>query len=110
MRVCVHIPTNKLIEMQSAATEGTLLKNAIVAGYLAAELEERVVTKAEYLALLVAPTADELAASAVDRVDRLQFDVLFNHENRMRALEAKAPITPAQFRDALIARCKVLNP
>src|SRR3990167_3521061 len=50
------------------------------------------------------PTFDERAMTCVDRLDRLQFDVLFNHENRTRALEAKAPITAAQFRDALIAR------
>lgn len=56
------------------------------------------------------PTKDDLAAAASDAIDRLQFDVLFNVENRIRALESKAAITRAQYRDALIARWKVLNP
>jgi hypothetical protein len=56
------------------------------------------------------PTKDDLAAAASDAIDRLQFDVLFNQENRIRALEGKAAITRAQYRDALIARWKVLNP
>lgn len=56
-----------------------------------------------------APTVDERAARKVDSLDRLQFEVLFNHENRIRALEGKASITAAQFRDALIARWKEIT-
>ena len=52
------------------------------------------------------PSADELAGIAVDRMDRLQFEVSFDHENRIRAREGKGAITRAQFRDALIARWK----
>ena len=38
----------------------------------------------------------------VDSVDMLIFKVMFNHENRIRALESKAPITPQQFKTALL--------
>ena len=36
-------------------------------------------------------------------IDRAELKTLFNHENRIRALEAKAPITQAQFVAALKA-------
>ena len=38
----------------------------------------------------------------VDNVDMLVFKVLFNHENRIRALESKAAITAQQFKTALL--------
>lgn len=70
------------------------------------------------------PTPDQLAATASDSIDRLQFDVMFSVENNVRALRAlintllpgsftaaqAAQITRVQYRDALIARWKVLNP
>jgi len=56
-------------------------------------------------------TADELAASAeankvayVDSIDRLQFLVMFDMENRVRVLEGKSPVTAANYRNALKAR------
>jgi hypothetical protein len=55
-------------------------------------------------------TADQRGALAVDALDRLWFEVNFDQENRMRAFESKAAITRAQYRDALIARWKQLNP
>ena len=36
-------------------------------------------------------------------VDRAELKTLFNHENRIRVLEAKAPITQAQFVAAIKA-------
>lgn len=53
---------------------------------------------------------DAKAGVAVDAMDRFQFEVLFQMESRMRVLEAKAPITRAQYRTALIAAWKALNP
>jgi hypothetical protein len=67
---------------------------------------------------------DTRAAACVDGVDRLQFDVLVTQENNVRALRAlintllpgsftagqAAQITQAQYRSALIARYKALNP
>ena len=53
-------------------------------------------------------TAQELSDSRddflADNEDTLQFKVLFNHENRVRVLESKAPLTPTQFRAALKAQ------
>ena len=53
-------------------------------------------------------TAPELTAEVesrkeqmLDSLNDIQNKVLFNHENRIRALEGKAAITPAQFRAAL---------
>ena len=39
----------------------------------------------------------------LDAVDRVVLRVLFNHENRLRALEGRAPATPAEFRAAIKA-------
>lgn len=39
----------------------------------------------------------------VDAWDIISFKIAFNHENRIRALEGKAPITAAQFRAAVKA-------
>ncbi len=40
---------------------------------------------------------------AINNVDVVAFKVLFNHENRIRVLENKAPITVNQFKTALRA-------
>jgi hypothetical protein len=66
-------------------------------------------TSPDILAFLAPATQDQRAAAAVDNTDRLQFEVLFDHENRTRVLEIKPQITRAQFRDALINRWKQLN-
>jgi hypothetical protein len=55
-------------------------------------------------------TADQLGAAAADGMDKLNFDVNFDQENRIRVLEGKAAITKAQYKNALIARWKILNP
>ena len=52
-------------------------------------------------------TASEIDAEKEGRLDAydvLTFKVLFDHENRVRALEGKAAISAAQFRAALKAR------
>lgn len=46
---------------------------------------------------------DVLKESSVDAVDMVLLRVAFNHENRIRALESKQPVTAAQFRTALKA-------
>ena len=48
MRICTQKETGELIEMQSDATEGTLINNALLAGYKESEIEERVITEAEW--------------------------------------------------------------
>ena len=52
MRICVVKATGKVVEMQSDATEGTLISNQVNVGYLASDIEERIVTEAEYLQLI----------------------------------------------------------
>lgn len=111
MYACILKSNGRLIEAQSDAVPGTLIANAISAGYLAAEVEEKVVSAAEFAALLLAlrPSTDELAALHIDSVDRLQFAVMFDMENRMRARESQPTITQAQYRTALINRWKAIN-
>jgi len=48
MRVCLEKSTGQLLEMQSAATEGTLIRNALRAGRLEADIEEKEVTADEW--------------------------------------------------------------
>ena len=50
MRICVEKATNKILEMQSYATAGTLIANAIRAGYAEKDIEEKEVTTAQYTA------------------------------------------------------------
>lgn len=56
MRISVQKSTGLLIEMQSLATEGTLLKNAVAMGYAANDIEERVSSDQEYKVLVAAQT------------------------------------------------------
>lgn len=65
---------------------------------------------------LYTPTAGELAAEANDRqeryldaFDRLQFELHFDIENRVRVLEGKAAITRVQYRNALKTRLQALG-
>ena len=109
MRVCLRKSDGAFIEAQSHATAGTLIANAVAAGYSASDIEEREVTAAECLALMPSPTKDERAVMAIDSADRLQFEIMFEHENRVRTLEGLAAVTRAQFRTALINRWKALN-
>jgi hypothetical protein len=53
---------------------------------------------------------DMKAQSSIDAEDRLLFEINFDQENRIRAIEGKEAITRAQYRDALVARWKQLNP
>lgn len=47
---------------------------------------------------------DDEKTNRVEGVEFLIFELAFDHENRVRVLEAKAPITRAQFKAALKAR------
>lgn len=52
-------------------------------------------------------TAEEIDAEKdfrISGIDKLQFAIHFDAENRLRALEGKQPITAAQYRNALKAR------
>jgi hypothetical protein len=54
-------------------------------------------------------TQDKRAERAIDGLDRVQFEHLFDLENRVRSLEGRFAITKAQYRQALIDRWKLLN-
>jgi hypothetical protein len=55
---------------------------------------------------VVPPTSEELAAleakAQLDLATRKMFQVAFNHENRIRALEGKVAVSAAQFKAALL--------
>lgn len=44
---------------------------------------------------------DQLKSGLIDRCDVVAFKILFNHENRIRALEGKQAVTKAQFVTAI---------
>ena len=48
MRICILKSNNSVLEMQSEAREGTLINNAVNAGYSADDIEERVITNSEW--------------------------------------------------------------
>lgn len=66
MRICIHKASKQLIEMQSHATEGTLIQNALNAGYTEDQIEVKWVTDAEWAEIEEAnkpvPTYKELRA------------------------------------------------
>lgn len=52
MRILKIKATNRIIEAQSHATEGTLLSNALSRGFNASEVEESLVTKEQFNTLM----------------------------------------------------------
>lgn len=54
MRVCTVIATGILIEMQSDATEGTLIRNAVNGGYAVGDIQEQVMDAAQFATVLAA--------------------------------------------------------
>lgn len=52
MRICIVKETKRVLEMQSDATEGTLISNALNMGYAVSDVEEREVDAAGYAAAL----------------------------------------------------------
>jgi hypothetical protein len=63
-------------------------------------------TRVLYSATVRPLTTQELDArndAQIDAISTVLFEVTFNHENRIRALESKAPITKAQLKAALKA-------
>lgn len=101
MRVCIDNATGLMIESQSGDDGGldVLIANAVGVGYSAANVTAKVVTNAQYQALLAAVAPPVL--DAIDQWDMVSLRIAFNHENRIRALEGKTAITVAQFKAAL---------
>jgi hypothetical protein len=82
----------------------------VVGPYLVDAIGEPTAAEVDVVLNKDAGAPDRLAASAIDGMDRLQFEHLFELENRMRAQEGLGEITRAQYRTALINRWKQLNP
>jgi len=68
MRICTVKSTGKIIEAQSCATAGTLIRNAVGAGYAKADVEERDIAESEY-AILVSAQKEESKTCADKRRD-----------------------------------------
>jgi len=95
MRICVNKATNAIIEMQEYATAGTLINNAVNAGFAVAEIEEREVDQAGYE-----------AAKAIDPNEINQLAELAAQEEIIKAkLAAIAAALPsrAQVKSAIDA-------
>ena len=101
MRILKIKSTNRIIEAQSHATEGTLLSNALSRGFDASEVEESLVTKEQYDTLmdtqneadktysdkrrLEYPSIEELVVALYDTEDKLAI------ENKRAEIKLKYP-------------------
>lgn len=94
MRVCIEKSTGKLLEMQSDATAGTLLGNAIAAGFDPSLVEEREVNWADYSLILSAQPPVVSLQSLRERALESIFDV-------MLAKSRKDPDAPQAVKDYL---------
>jgi hypothetical protein len=107
MRVCIEILTGKLIEGQSgAAPLGTLIANAVEAGYAEAEVEEKVVSQAEYQVLLDAalpppPTDADIYDQIVEGQKVVKALVLCINDG---SIVPGANATPAALKAAIVAK------
>ena len=90
MRICID-KSGKLIEMQSDATEGTLIKNALNAGFKEDEIEERLITLEEwavYEVELRKPTPEQIQENKIQvEMQRLL------REQAVDSLKAKGEIS-----------------
>lgn len=67
-------------------------------------IEATQVTRVWSVRAKTAQEIDDIKEGIVSEIAFLMFELAFDHENRVRVLEAKAPITRAAFRNALKAR------
>jgi hypothetical protein len=98
MRICVQKSTGKLIEAQGKATPGTLLANATAAGYAADDIEEKVVTDAEFAVLRRNTREAETTNVDLRRAARPSADELFEDLYRASA-----------FSPEMLARLKAID-
>ena len=69
MRILKIKSTNRIIEAQSHATEGTLLSNALSRGFDASEVEESLVTREQYDTLMDTQTEADKTYSDKRRLE-----------------------------------------
>lgn len=100
MRICIERATGKLIEAQEKATPGTLIRNALQR-YAAKDIEEKVVSDAEYQALRAAMRATEFTAEEKRRAAYPtvgdQLDDLFKQNQFSAEMAAKIQAVKDQF-------------
>lgn len=70
MRICTRISTGKIIEMQSDATAGTLIANAVGEGISASDLLEEVITPIEYETRMASQEPPPIDFSNIDNVEK----------------------------------------
>ncbi len=99
MRICKVKTTDKIIEMQSNATEGTLLTNALNNGYAENEVEELVVTDEEFSSLM--KIQDEAARTYADK-RQLEYPDIYDY------IDGVVKSDQAQ-RDKYIADCQAVK-
>ena len=94
MRICRIKSTGRIIEMQSHATEGTLIGNAVNAGYSALDVEEVIMSQTEYdVAMLAQRTPEEIGDLEVkkmisDKIRQLAIDGLVEG-NKIEIIDGK---------------------
>lgn len=76
MRVLVEKSTGHMIESQSHARPGTLLQNALNAGYKTKDIEEKEVSQVEFEAILEAQPKPPKVPTAEERLEALEAAIL----------------------------------
>ena len=74
MRICTQKSTGRFLEMQSDATKGTLIQNAINGGFDASDLEEKTITEEEFKTITLTFPAEKqitLAEQILSNPDEL---------------------------------------
>ena len=98
MRICIVTATNKLVESQSDASEGTMIRNALQYGYNEPDLEEKDVTEEEYETLLsIQPIpADQQIAALKAKLTNTDYVVIKITEGAATVEEHADTITQRQ--------------
>lgn len=72
MLICILKSTNRILEMQSGAVAGTLIKNALAQGYKETDIIEKEVTPLEYQEALKIDPAMIAATAAAEAAKTLE--------------------------------------
>lgn len=96
MRVC-QTKDGKLIEMQSTAREGTLLSNAVNAGYSPGEVVEREITPEEWEVILAAERQRSYDPTLVIKGKLSEIDI--KSIRSLREWVASQPGAPQHIKD-----------
>lgn len=92
MRICTLNTTGALIEMQSDATEGTLIANAVACGYIASDVTESEISPDEYDARFP-------PMKVVRPVSPRQIRLALNQAGLRSAVEAYISAAPQDVKD-----------